>query len=406
MMSRFARRYRILLIVILCLIVACTSEPLVEEPAATTEQGVVPRISVTGKLVPETWSGVAAASAGKVTQVLVKPGDVVAAGDVLVQLDNRAALNGVTQAEAARQQARAELALLKAGTPPETVAVAAAQVEAARAALTQTLAQRDQLWTGQLAAQIAALEAQLAAAQAEQLVARQTHDDTMRCYQVDQPDGSQKEVCPTLGTLEERARFALHAVNQQVAALEAQKLALKQDHWAQVQVLDAAIAAAEQQVAIAEAQLAQLKAWPTPEEIALGETAVAQAEAAVAAARLQLDATAVLAPFAGTVGAVDVRAGEFATPGVSLVTLGDLTTLYVETTDLDEIDVGRTMVGQQAVVTFDALPDRTFVGTVLSIAPMATPGGGGVNYRVTLELDELAPVLRWGMTAFVDIEAK
>jgi len=38
------------------------------------------------------------------------------------------------------------------------------------------------------------------------------------------------------------------------------------------------------------------------------------------------------------------------------------------------------------------------------ISPMAEPGAGGVNYTVVVTLDESDPAIRWGMTAFVDIE--
>ena len=91
---------------------------------------------------------------------------------------------------------------------------------------------------------------------------------------------------------------------------------------------------------------------------------------------------------------------------VGLVIVGDLATLRVETTDLDEIDVARVSVGQQVGVTFDALPERVFAGTVTRVSPMATSGSGGVNYTVVIELDDVAPALRWGMTAFVDIEVE
>jgi hypothetical protein len=36
---------------------------------------------------------------------------------------------------------------------------------------------------------------------------------------------------------------------------------------------------------------------------------------------------------------------------------------------------------------------------------MAESDGGGVNYTAIVEFQELAPAIRWGMTAFVDIEA-
>ena len=64
----------------------------------------------------------------------------------------------------------------------------------------------------------------------------------------------------------------------------------------------------------------------------------------------------------------------------------------------------RVAVGQRAAVVFDALPDRVFEAYVTRISPMAAPGSGGVHYSVVLDLTELDVALRWGMTAFVDIE--
>jgi multidrug efflux pump subunit AcrA (membrane-fusion protein) len=55
-------------------------------------------------------------------------------------------------------------------------------------------------------------------------------------------------------------------------------------------------------------------------------------------------------------------------------------------------------------VTFDALPEMVFIGEVMRISPMAASESGGVNYTVVIELDDIDPAIRWGMTAFVDIE--
>ena len=81
----------------------------------------------------------------------------------------------------------------------------------------------------------------------------------------------------------------------------------------------------------------------------------------------------------------------------------DLDDLQVETTDLSEIDVAKLREGDIAIVTFDALTDLVLEGTVTSIAPKAAPGSG-VNYPVIIELSDIPPQLRWGMTAFIDIE--
>ncbi len=375
-----------------------------ETATPEVEMEFVPVVSVTGEVMPAVWATVSAQTGGTVLEVLVEVGDEVAADDPLARLDPTDAQLAVQQADAALGAAQAQLALLKAGPRPGQVAVAEAQIAAAQTVISQTIAQRNQLWSGATEAEIAAAEAQVAAAEAEQLSAREAHDQTMKCYDVLQPDGSTKQVCPALGTLEEQTRYNLHAADEALAAARAQVDALKAGPYYQVRVANAAVSAAEAQESVAQTQLALLQAGATAEEIAVAETAVTQAEAALEAARVALDRCEIRAPFGGTVGAVNVRVGELVAPGQPLVTLGDLTTLRVETTDLDEIDVARVAVGQDASVTFDALPERIFIGHVTRISPMADPGAGGVNYTVVVILDETDPAIRWGMTAFVDIE--
>jgi hypothetical protein len=75
----------------------------------------------------------------------------------------------------------------------------------------------------------------------------------------------------------------------------------------------------------------------------------------------------------------------------------------VETTDLNEIDAAQIEIGDHAIATFDALPDIVVEGQVVYIASKSDEGSG-VNYKVILELNEIPEKVRWGMTAFVDIE--
>jgi HlyD family secretion protein len=81
-----------------------------------------------------------------------------------------------------------------------------------------------------------------------------------------------------------------------------------------------------------------------------------------------------------------------------------MSNLHIETTDLSEVDVARVSLGQPVHVTFDALKGKTLIGRVTRIAPMSSATQGGVNYTVLVELDQLDPALRWGMTAFTDIQ--
>lgn len=382
------------------LLSACEVSTTTETPPAFVEDFAT-LVSVTGKVIPATWTTIGTQTGGMVVEVLVEEGDQVEEDDVLVRLDATDARLAIRQAEAALAAAEAQVARVKVGTQPEQIAVVEAQIAAARTVVSQTLTQRNQLWTGASEAEIAAAEAAVAAAQAEQFVARQRHDDTMKCYDV--PNSSEKS-CPLLGTMEEQARFALHAANEALAAAEAQVEALRAGAWAQRRSADSGVNAATAQVDIALAQLAALKVGPLAEDIAIAEAAVAQTKVALETAQVALVRAEITAPFAGTVTGVDVRRGEFIVPGQMLITLGDLTTLRVETTDLDEIDVARITVGQEAVLTFDALPDRTFTGRVARIAPMAESGTGGVHYTVILKPEDLDPQVRWGMTVFVDID--
>ena len=366
----------------------------------------IPVVSVTGEVVPAVWTIVSAQTGGKLTELLVQPGDRVVGGDLLVQLDPTDAQLAVQQAEAAVETAEAQLALLKAGPLSEEVSVAEAQIEAAAAAFAQAAAERDKLKSGVTGAEIAAAQAQLAAAEAQQRKAWEDHDKTMECFQVTKPDGTKRKFCPALGTFEELARLALFAADEAVAAARAQLDAAVAGADDQIRAMEAAVSGAAAQQNIAQAQLNLVQAKVTAEEIAVAKTAIVQAQATLDAARVAIARCEVRAPISGTVGAVDVRSGEMVAPGEALITLGDLTTLRVETTDLDEIDVARVAVDQQATVTFDALPERNFSGHVTRISPMAQPGTGGVNYTVVIEVDDIEPAIRWGMTAFVDIEVE
>jgi RND family efflux transporter MFP subunit len=154
----------------------------------------------------------------------------------------------------------------------------------------------------------------------------------------------------------------------------------------------------------AQAALDGLTAGATAEERAMAEGRVASSRAAVATAEAQLAQTRVLAPFAGQVGAVSARPGEMATPGQALLTLGDTSQMRVETTDLRETDVGRLTPGMAVEVTFDALTGRAFQGKIRQIAPMSSAEKGSTNYTVIVDVPGLDASLRWGMTAFVNIQ--
>jgi multidrug efflux pump subunit AcrA (membrane-fusion protein) len=86
----------------------------------------------------------------------------------------------------------------------------------------------------------------------------------------------------------------------------------------------------------------------------------------------------------------------------SSITVSDMGSLEVEVS-VSEADIPSVAVDQTATVTFDALDDTEFVGTVKSISPNGTSSSGVVNFTVTLELDHQDGRLRPDMTATADI---
>lgn len=399
------RKFTMLGLAILTVILAgCSSAETTPPPTVVVEDYVLV-ISVTGKALPERRATVSAQVGGAALEIFVAQGDEVEAGDLLLQLDPTDAQLAVRQAEAALEAAQAELALLQAQPRPEAVAVRQAQAAAAQATLTQTIVHRDRVALAGTQADVVAAEAAVIVAQADRLAAYETHEQTMACHEFDL-NGEKKTLCPLLGAPEEQARYQLQVAEEQLNLAQAQLDALLAGAGDRTPAAEAAAQAAREQRGIVLAELDLLQAGDSVGELAAAKAVVQKAEAALAEAQAMLARTTVRAPFAGVVGNVHVREGEFLLAGNPIVTLGDLNTLRVETTDLDEIDVGQVAVGQKVEIAFEGLPEQIFTGRVVRISPMSDSKAGGVNYTAIVEVDGLDPAVRWGMTAFVDIEGE
>ncbi|NTW12177.1 MAG: HlyD family efflux transporter periplasmic adaptor subunit [Anaerolineales bacterium] len=146
----------------------------------------------------------------------------------------------------------------------------------------------------------------------------------------------------------------------------------------------------------AQAELDRLINLQTSPEVQAAQIRVNALESVIRQSKLT-------APFDGTVVQLYVNSGEMISPGVPILLLADLSTLQVKTTDLNEVDVARIQIGDTVKVSFDALPDTVVTGMVNEIS-LKNAVGSGVYYDVFVTLDEIPEGLRWGMSAFVEIE--
>jgi multidrug resistance efflux pump len=141
----------------------------------------------------------------------------------------------------------------------------------------------------------------------------------------------------------------------------------------------------------------KLKDGVDTEQLALLEAKLNAAKAGVAS-------LLVLAPFDGTVAELNAKAGESVSQGSNAATVSDFSNWLVKTTDLTELEVVKINEGQPVSVVLDAIPDVTLNGTVESISKTYEEKQGDVVYEVSIALDDTNPEILWGMTAVVRFE--
>ncbi|MBL8103325.1 MAG: HlyD family efflux transporter periplasmic adaptor subunit, partial [Anaerolineales bacterium] len=127
-------------------------------------------------------------------------------------------------------------------------------------------------------------------------------------------------------------------------------------------------------------------------------------EARLMAAKAEVAAFSITAPFDGIVADLNAKTGDSITAGEVAVTIADTSNWMVLTTDLTEIDVVNIAEGQPVTVKLDALPGVELKGKVLSIGQSYTVNQGDVVYEVTILLTDKDAAMRWGMTAVVTFE--
>ncbi len=159
--------------------------------------------------------------------------------------------------------------------------------------------------------------------------------------------------------------------------------------------IDANLSLAEAKVKDAQREYDRLKNGADPEDIAAAKARVAAIEATLKMAYLE-------APFAGTVTDVQSKVGD----QVSMTTTGfridDLSHLYADI-QVTEVDINRVKIGQDATMTFDAIPDKTYNAKVTDVGKIGTVVQGVVNFNVTVEITDADENVKPGMTSAINI---
>lgn len=246
----------------------------------------------------------------------------------------------------------------------------------------------DRVAEGQLLVRLEDTEARAALAQSEATVA--------------QAEARLREIEQVIHPVAEQALLQAQAMQENARRAHDRAAQLRAAGVTPQSALDEARRALD----VAEAQLrsARTQAEGTrPAGIAriLAETTLAQARAARDAAAARLRYTRIAAPLPGTIITREVDPGDAVQPGRALLTLSPegVTEIVLR---LDERNLGLVAMGQPALVSADAHPDRHFPAEVSFISPAVDPQRGAVE--VKLRVPSPPDFLRQDMTVSVDIE--
>ena len=154
------------------------------------------------------------------------------------------------------------------------------------------------------------------------------------------------------------------------------------------------------------------------QEVATREQQIKQEEAGLSTTRYNLSQVTIASPMDGIVTRRNIEEGEnvvvgtMNNAGTVLLTVADMSAIQAEI-QVDETDIPNVTIGQQAVVTIDAVPDKMFKGHVTDIgnSPIqttttATTNTGqrqATNFKVVVTIDDPVPDVRPGFTCTAEI---
>jgi multidrug resistance efflux pump len=311
---------------------------------------------------------------GRIDKVLVREGDSVEPGQVLITFDEKELQASLSQARAAAEKA-------ERGFRPEEIAEA-------RAAAAQAKAEYEQRKNGYRQEDIDAAQAEVNRATADETRA---HLDFQRYEALAQKDLVSKQQRDTA------------EANWKMALAQRQNMQHKLDELQRgyrTEEIAAAAARYQQTQAIAE----KFQSGNRREDVAAAKAVLALDEA-------RYRERQVVAPSAATVEVLDVRPGDLIAPNTPVATLLERDQIYVRIY-VPETQIGQVQLGQKADIRVDSFPNQVFNGVVDQINQQAEFLPRNVQTReervhqvfgVKVRIDDTSHRIRAGMAADVKL---
>jgi multidrug resistance efflux pump len=313
---------------------------------------------------------------GRIEKVLVREGDTVEAGQVLITFDDKELQAALDQSHAASEKARR-------GYRPEEIAEA-------RAALAEAKAEYEQRQNGYRREDIAAAQSDLDRMKAD---AVRTQLDFERYDALAKKDLVSKQQRDTA-----EAAWLMAAAQRQNTQHKLDEL----QHGYRPEEIASALARYQQ----AQATFDKFERGNRREDVDLAKASYSYDEA-------RFREREVVAPAAATVEVLDVRPGDLIAPNTPVATLLERDQIYVRIY-IPETEIGHVQLGQKTEVRVDSFPKTIFEGTIEQINQQAEFLPRNVQTReervhqvfgVKVRIDDPSNRIRAGMAADVKLRA-
>jgi len=193
--------------------------------------------------------------------------------------------------------------------------------------------------------------------------------------------------------------------------LARQNLKRQEDLWKEGLTTKENLEKAQNEVTVREADLRA-----RTQDIETNEQRIKQEQAGLSTTRYNLNQIIITAPMDGLVTRRSIEEGETAVVGTMnnagsvLLTIADMSVIEAEV-EVDETEIPSVALKQEAKVTIDAVPDRTFKGRVTEIgnSPIQTSTTQNTGqrqattFKVVITLEEPVPDIRPGFTCTAEI---
>ncbi len=386
-------------------------------------------VLATGQVTSVTDLGLSFKSSDVVRSLKVSVGDKVVKDQILATLDNQDELGSLTQAQGALKLAQASLKRTLEGATNEEIAVMETALRNAQVDLENTKRQQATLVANAYRAMLnAGLEIKLTSTEATAVslpvlsgtyASTQTGKYTISTYStgtggyftytgLESGSGPTDKISAI--SLGSRGLFLTFPTNFGVGTNDTHwevtipnvqsstYLTYSNAYSAALETEKNAVSNAQAIVDARQADLNLKKAQARPADIDAREADVLSAQGRVQSAQAAYENTILRAPAPGTITAVDIKVGELASVQKEVMTLQDVSSLYLEA-NINEANISSIKIGQPIEVTFDAFgPDQKFTAIVSQIDPASTIVSGVVNYKIKASLPTTLDI-KPGMTA-------